>query len=82
MAASFHHLFFLKKPKNYLERLIVSYLRIAVFGIRTAISIYRKVDQDKWQTNPGRMKGCGEKVKEFNSYFYQSILNYMMLTGI
>ena len=68
MAASFHHLFFLKKPKNYLKGPIVIYLRITVSGIRTEISINRKVDPDKWQTNPGRMKGGGEKVKEFNSY--------------
>ena len=63
MAASFHHLFFLKKPKNYLKGPIVIYLRITVSGIRTEISINRKVDPDKWQTNPGKMKAVVKKSK-------------------
>jgi len=68
MASSFHHIFFLKKPKNYFKGPIVVYLRITVSGNRTEISINRKVDPAKWQINPGRMKGRGARVKEFNSY--------------
>lgn len=68
MANTFQHIFFLKKPKNYLKGSLPVYLRITVSGKRSEISINKMADPDKWQTNPGRMKGRSEMVKDFNLF--------------
>ena len=68
MIKVFHHIFFLKKPKGYEKGPVSIYLRITVAGKRAEISINKKVEPIKWISNPGRMKGCSEIVKKFNTY--------------
>ena len=68
MIKAFHHIFFLKKPKGYEKGPIPIYLRITVAGKRAEISIKRKVEPTKWNSDAGRMKGSTEIVKKFNAY--------------
>lgn len=68
MIKAFHHIFFLKKPKEYEKGPVPIYLRITVDGKRAEVSIKRKVDPIKWISNRGRMKGSTEIVKKFNAY--------------
>lgn len=44
MANTFHHIFFLKKSKKYVDGPVSVYLRITVSGKRAEISINRKVE--------------------------------------
>jgi len=66
MSKTFHHIFFLKKPKNYLKGPVPVYLRITISGKRAEISINKKANPRKWLSNPGRMKGKDEVVRKFN----------------
>ena len=68
MIKAFHHIFFLKKPKDYEKGPIPIYLRITVAGNRAEISIKRKVEPTKWISDAGRMKGSTEIIKKFNAY--------------
>lgn len=78
MIKAFHHIFFLKKPKDYEKGPVPIYLRITVDGTRAEVSIKRKVEPIKWVSNPGRMKGSTEIVKKFNSYLSFWNLNCMI----
>ena len=66
MAKTLHHIFFLKKSKNYVKGPVPVYLRITISGKRAEISINKKVDPRKWLSNPGRMKGIQEDARKFN----------------
>lgn len=66
MAKTLHHIFLLKKTKEYVKGPVPVYLRITVSGKRSEISINKKVDPRKWLSNPGRMKGNDEAVRKFN----------------
>lgn len=68
MANTFHHIFFLKKPKNYVDGPVPVYLRITISGKRAEVSINTKVDPTRWQSHAGRMKGRDEFVRKFNSF--------------
>lgn len=67
MIKIFHHLFFLKNPKGYKQGPVPIYLRITISGKRAEISLNRKVDPTKWLSDSGRMKGCSEIIRKFNS---------------
>lgn len=66
MAKTFHHLFFLKKPKNYVKGPVPVYLRITISSKRSEISINKKVNPRNWLSNPGRMKGNDDDARKFN----------------
>lgn len=68
MIKTFHHIFFLKKPKGYEKGPVPVYLRITVEGKRDEFSIARKVDPDRWNQDAGRIKGTSEEVKKFNAH--------------
>jgi Phage integrase SAM-like domain/Arm DNA-binding domain len=65
---SFSLLFYLKKPKNYLNGLMPIYLRITVDGIPREISTGRRCDPDRWNINAGRCNGTKDDVKSLNAY--------------
>jgi hypothetical protein len=66
MAKTLHHIFSLKKTKNYVNGPVPVYLRITISGNRAEISVNKKVDPIKWLSNPGRMKGNYEGARKFN----------------
>ena len=68
MEKSFSLLFYLKKPKNYLNGTMPIYMRITVDGICKEISTSRKCDADRWNANAGRMYGTKEDVKVLNAF--------------
>jgi len=68
MIKAFHHIFFLKKPKDYVKGPIPIYLPITVAGKRAEISIKRKVEPIKRISDAGSMKGSTDTVKKFNAY--------------
>lgn len=65
---TFHHIFFLKKPKTYQDGPVPIYLRITVNGKRAEISVNRTVEPAKWITGAGKVKGNSEDIKKFNAY--------------
>ena len=68
LCMSFHHIFFLKKPKTYSDGSIPIYLRFTVDGKRAETSINKVVDPAKWIAKGGRLSGHGEEVRKFNAY--------------
>ena len=65
---SFSLLFYLKKPKNYLNGAMPVYMRITVDGIPKEISIGRQCDPIRWNINAGRCNGTKEDAKSLNAY--------------
>ncbi len=66
---NFNLLFYLKKPKNYLDgRPMHIYLRITVDGVSKELSIGRECEMGRWSSVSGRMLGIKEDVKTLNSY--------------
>jgi site-specific recombinase XerD len=68
MVRTFHHIFYLKKPKDWITGPIPIYLRITVDSKRTEISTGREADPLHWIVNAGRLDGRSEAVKTINSY--------------
>jgi site-specific recombinase XerD len=68
MVKTFHHIFFLKKPKGYEEGPVPIYIRITVEGKRSEFSIARNVEPTLWNQAAGRMKGGSTDVKKFNGH--------------
>ena len=68
MIKTFHHIFFLKKPKGYEKGPVPIYLRITVAGKRAEFSIARNVEPFHWNQAAGKMKGITEEVKKFNAH--------------
>lgn len=65
---NFSLLFYLKKPKNYLNGPVPIYLRITVDGTSKEISIARDSDIDRWNKISGRMLGTKEDAILLNAY--------------
>lgn len=65
---SFSLLFYLKKPKNYLNGAMPVYMRITVDGIPKEISTGRQCDLIRWNINAGRCNGTKEDAKSLNAY--------------
>ncbi|MGJ1506023.1 site-specific integrase [Sphingobacterium siyangense] len=68
MSTNYSLLFYLKKPKNYVNGPKPIYMRITVDGIPKEVSTGRECDPSKWSSKANRMKGTTEVVKTMNSY--------------
>ncbi|HAU52097.1 MAG TPA: recombinase [Sphingobacterium sp.] len=68
MSTNYSLLFYLKKPKNYVNGPRPIYMRITVDGIPKEISTGRECDPSKWNSKANRMKGTTEAVKIMNSF--------------
>lgn len=65
---SFGLLFYLKKPKSYLNGVKPIYLRITVDTIPKEISTGRQCDPERWNSKAGRVSGTREDAKSINAY--------------
>ena len=61
-------LFYAKKGKITTVGLVPIYLRITIDGKRLEISTKRYVDQLKWSSEAGKMKGNSEEARSLNSF--------------
>ena len=68
MMTNFSLLFYLKKPKNYLEGPVPVYLRITVNGKPAEISTGRECEPGSWNSRSGRINGTREAAKTLNTY--------------
>jgi len=68
MSINYSLLFYLKKPKNYVNGPRPIYMRITVDGIPKEVSTGRECDPSKWNSKANRMKGTTEAVKIMNSF--------------
>lgn len=68
MSTNYSLLFYLKKPKNYVNGPKPIYMRITVDGIPKEVSTGRECDPSKWNPKANRVKGTTETVKTLNSY--------------
>jgi site-specific recombinase XerD len=68
MFKTFSILFFLQRNKVTKDSKAPIYMRITVNGKRSQISIKRKVDIDKWNSESGKVRGKSLEVKELNRY--------------
>ena len=68
MVNSFAILFYLKDKRLDKNGKAGLYLRITVNGRRTAISLHRKVDPEKWDSRMNKLKGKGVEAEELNQF--------------
>ncbi len=68
MSTNYSLLFYLKKPKNYVNGPKPIYMRITVNGIPKEVSTGRECDPAKWISKANRAKGTKEDVKTLNAY--------------
>ena len=68
MKTNFSLLFYLKKPKNYVNGAVPIYLRITVNGKPVELSACRKCEPELWNTKAGHMTGTKEDAKSLNTY--------------
>ncbi|UOE52460.1 site-specific integrase [Mucilaginibacter sp. SMC90] len=71
MKTNFSLLFYLKKPKNYIDGTVPIYLRITVNGKRAETTTARSCDPLQWSSKTGRLKGTKESARTFNAYLDQ-----------
>src|SRR5438093_3891241 len=64
----FSLLFYLKKPKNYVQGKLPIYLRITIDAARVEISTQRECDAERWNSHSGRANGTKEEIKSLNAY--------------
>jgi hypothetical protein len=60
--------FYGKKSKINKENLLPIYLRVTIEGIRFEVTTNRYVDQNKWSTAAGKVKGNTEEARNINSH--------------
>lgn len=69
MVRTFHHTFFLKKPKNYKEKdPKFIYLRITVDGQRAEFATGRSINPDSWSDGHISVSKRTDEIKELDSY--------------
>jgi len=68
MSTKYSLLFYLKKPKNYVDGPKPIYMRITVNGIPREISTGKQCDPSRWQSKLNRARGTKEDVKTLNAY--------------
>ena len=68
MSTKYSLLFYLKKPKNYVDGPKPIYMRITVNGIPREISIGKKCDPLRWHSKLNRARGTKEEVKTLNTF--------------
>lgn len=71
MKTNFSLLFYLKRPKNYIDGTVPIYLRITVNGKRAETTTAHSCDPLQWSIKTGRLKGTKESARTFNAYLDQ-----------
>lgn len=66
METRFSLLFYLKKPKNYVDGIMPIYMRLTVNGINKEMSTGRHCDPQQWNSRGGRVNGNSENAKRIN----------------
>src|SRR5437868_6147355 len=61
-------LFYLRKDKKNKDGESPIYLRISVDGERSAVTLNRYIDENKWSSEAGKAKGNKEDIRELNTY--------------
>nr|WP_299486243.1 site-specific integrase [uncultured Allomuricauda sp.] len=64
----FSTLFYLKDERRDKHGKAALYLRITVNGKRSAISMHRKIEPEKWDSRMNKMKGKGVEAQELNQF--------------
>lgn len=93
MIVSFHHIFFLKKEKRYIDGPFPIYLRITVAGKRAELSTGIKANENLWIPKVGRLDESSKKAKKFNAYlsnlehqlyetYYETVRQNQAITAI
>lgn len=68
MSTNYSLLFYLKKPKNYVNGAKPIYMRITIDGSVCEISTGKNCAPNRWNSKANRSKGNTEEVKTLNSY--------------
>jgi site-specific recombinase XerD len=68
MKTKFSLLFYIRKPKKYVNGPIPVWVRITVNGKRAETPSGRECEPAQWNSSAGRLKGTKEDVKSFNAY--------------
>jgi len=68
MSTKYSLLFYLKKPKNYIDGPKPIYMRITVNGMPRELSTGKKCLPSKWDSKSNRAKGTKEDTKTLNSF--------------
>lgn len=68
MSTNYSLLFYLKKPKNYVNGPKPIYLRITVNGIPKEVSAGKECEPLRWNSKANRAKGTNEESKFLNTY--------------
>jgi site-specific recombinase XerD len=68
MSANYSLLFYLKKPKSYVNGPKPIYLRITVNGIPKEVSSGKECEPLRWNSKANRAKGTNEETKFLNTY--------------
>jgi len=68
LSKTFTLLFYLKKPKNYVEGKMPIYLRFTVDRQRIEMATKRECEPDRWSISSGRKVGQKEDVRSLNAY--------------
>jgi site-specific recombinase XerD len=68
LSKKFSLLFFLRKPKNYVQGKLPVYMRIAIDGTCTELSIQRECEPERWNSRSARANGTKEEIRVLNAY--------------
>ena len=68
MEQSFGLLFYLKKPKGYVQGEVPIYMRITVDGVPCELSMKRKCEPARWNQGAERASGNKEAIKNLNAF--------------
>jgi hypothetical protein len=68
LSKSFSLLFYLKKPKHYVQGSQPVYLRITIDAARMELSMQRECEPTRWNAHAGRANGTKEEIKSLNGY--------------
>nr|WP_294945056.1 site-specific integrase [uncultured Mucilaginibacter sp.] len=71
MKTNFSLLFYLKKPKNYVDGPVPIYIRITVNGKRSETTAGRNIEPAQWNSKAGRVKGTKESSRTLNNLLGQ-----------
>ncbi|WP_149243425.1 site-specific integrase [Dyadobacter sp. 32] len=68
LSKTFTLLFFLRKPKNYVNGKVPIYIRFTVDGSRIELATKRDCEPEKWNPSIGRKFGTKDEARSLNSY--------------
>ena len=66
LSKTFNLLFYLKKPKNYVNGKMPIYLRVTTDGSRFELAAKRDCEPEKWNSASGRVAGTKQNVRSLN----------------